>query len=59
MIRVQGNETQVITFNGEDGPERACDSYGIDWISLPCFHGFYFFQFKAGGPSKLIKIHLM
>jgi len=38
MIRMKRNKTQVITLNGDYGPERTSDSYRIEWVPFPGFH---------------------
>ena len=55
---MQGNETQVFTLHGEDGPERTRDSYGVDGVAFSGFRVFYVLQVEPRGTSELIEIHL-
>ena len=57
MIRMKGNETQVITINGENCPERTGDSYRVDRVTFPGFHVLYPLEVESGRTSKLIEIH--
>ena len=44
MVRMKRNETQIITLNGEDGSERAGDTYWVDGIAFSGFRFFYLLQ---------------
>jgi len=37
MIRMEGNKTKIIAVNGDNGPERTGDTYGIEGRCLSGF----------------------
>ncbi len=51
------NKTQVITFNGDYGPERTSDSYRIEGVTFSGLHVLDSLQVEPWGSSKLIEIH--
>jgi len=38
MIRMQGDEAEVIVLHGECGPERLADAQGVDRMALRTAH---------------------
>jgi hypothetical protein len=58
MIRMKGNKTQTITLNGDYGPERTGDSYGIERVTFSGLHVPDSLKVKPWGASELIEIHL-
>ena len=59
MIRMEGNKTKIIAVNGDNGPERTGDTYGIEGVAFPGFHVPDLLQVEPRGSSNLIKIHLV
>lgn len=55
---MKGNKTEIIAVNGNNGPERTGDTYGIEGVTFPGFHVTDFLQVESWGTSKLIKIQL-
>ena len=59
MIRMEGNKTKIIAVNGDNGPKRTGDTYGIEGVAFPGFHVPDLLQVEPRGSSNLIKIHLV
>ena len=55
---MEGNKTKIIAVNGDNGPERTGDTYGIEGVAFPGFHVPDLLQVEPRGSSNLIKINL-
>jgi len=53
---MKGDKTQIIAVNGDNGPERTGDTYGIDRVAFQGFQVPDLLQVEPRGTSELIKI---